>query len=111
VPYSSARRRPLVARSPDRVEGPARRAARAGECSQSAAARMRMPRPLSDPEFGPNKEGDLMARQDKVDTVAEITDRFRSAAAAVLTDYRGLSVAQLKELRRSLGGAVTFSVG
>jgi large subunit ribosomal protein L10 len=63
-----------------------------------------------DPEFGPNKEGDLMARQDKVDTVAEITDRFRSAAAAVLTDYRGLSVAQLKELRRSLGGAVTFSV-
>ena len=51
-----------------------------------------------------------MARQDKVDTVAEITDRFRSSAAAVLTDYRGLSVAQLKELRRSLGAAVTFSV-
>ena len=51
-----------------------------------------------------------MARQDKVDTVAEITGRFRSSAAAVLTDYRGLSVAQLKELRRSLGGAVTFSV-
>ena len=71
---------------------------------------MRMPRLLSDPEFGPNKEGDPMARQDKVDTVAEITDRFRSSAAAVLTDYRGLSVAQLKELRRSLGAAVTFSV-
>ena len=51
-----------------------------------------------------------MARQDKVDTVAEITDRFRSSAAAVLTDYRGLSVAQLRELRRSLGAAVTFSV-
>ena len=51
-----------------------------------------------------------MARRDKVDTVAEITDRFRSSAAAVLTDYRGLSVAQLKELRRSLGAAVTFSV-
>ena len=51
-----------------------------------------------------------MARQDKVDTVAEITDRFQSSAAAVLTDYRGLSVAQLKELRRSLGAAVTFSV-
>jgi len=71
---------------------------------------MRMPRLLSDPEFGPNKEGDPMARRDKVDTVAEITDRFRSSAAAVLTDYRGLSVAQLKELRRSLGAAVTFSV-
>jgi large subunit ribosomal protein L10 len=51
-----------------------------------------------------------MARPDKVATVAEITDRFRSSAAAVLTDYRGLSVAQMKELRRSLGAAVTFSV-
>lgn len=51
-----------------------------------------------------------MARPDKVATVAEITDRFRSSAAAVLTDYRGLSVAQMKDLRRSLGAAVTFSV-
>lgn len=51
-----------------------------------------------------------MARQDKVATVAEIADRFRTSTAAVLTDYRGLSVAQLKELRRSLGEAVTFSV-
>jgi large subunit ribosomal protein L10 len=51
-----------------------------------------------------------MARPDKVATVSEITDRFRSSAAAVLTDYRGLSVAQMKELRRSLGAAVTFSV-
>jgi large subunit ribosomal protein L10 len=51
-----------------------------------------------------------MARQDKVDTVTEIADRFRASAVAVLTDYRGLSVAQMKELRRSLGSAVTFSV-
>lgn len=51
-----------------------------------------------------------MARQDKVATVAEIADRFRTSTAAVLTDYRGLSVAQMKELRRSLGSAVTFSV-
>lgn len=51
-----------------------------------------------------------MARQDKAATVAEIADRFRTSTAAVLTDYRGLSVAQLKELRRSLGEAVTFSV-
>lgn len=51
-----------------------------------------------------------MAREDKVATVAEIADRFRTSSAAVLTDYRGLSVAQLKELRRSLGGTVTFSV-
>ena len=51
-----------------------------------------------------------MARQDKVATVAEIAERFRSSNAAVLTDYRGLSVAQLKELRRSLGDSVVFSV-
>lgn len=51
-----------------------------------------------------------MAREDKVATVAEIADRFRSSAVAVLTDYRGLSVAQLKTLRRSLGSTVTFSV-
>ena len=51
-----------------------------------------------------------MARHDKVTTVAEIADRFRASAVAVLTDYRGLSVAQLKTLRRSLGPTVTFSV-
>lgn len=51
-----------------------------------------------------------MARQDKVATVSEIADRFRASAVAVLTDYRGLSVAQLKDLRRSLGPTVTFSV-
>jgi large subunit ribosomal protein L10 len=51
-----------------------------------------------------------MAREDKVATVAEIADRFRTSTAAVLTDYRGLSVAQLNQLRRSLGGTVTFSV-
>ena len=51
-----------------------------------------------------------MARQDKVATVTEIADRFRASAVAVLTDYRGLSVAQLKDLRRSLGPTVTFSV-
>lgn len=51
-----------------------------------------------------------MARQDKVATVTEIADRFRASAVAVLTDYRGLSVAQMKELRRSLGSTVTFSV-
>lgn len=51
-----------------------------------------------------------MARQDKVATVTEIADRFRASAVAVLTDYRGLSVAQMKDLRRSLGPTVTFSV-
>lgn len=51
-----------------------------------------------------------MARPDKVAAVAELTEAFRGSTAAVLTEYRGLSVAQLKELRRSLAGNATYSV-
>ena len=51
-----------------------------------------------------------MARPDKASSVAELTDHFRSANAAVLTEYRGLTVAQLKTLRRSLGSTVTYAV-
>jgi large subunit ribosomal protein L10 len=39
-----------------------------------------------------------------------MTERFQSSAGAVLTEYRGLSVAQLGELRRSLGEHATFAV-
>jgi len=51
-----------------------------------------------------------MAKTDKVATVAEITDRFRSASAAVVTEYRGLTMAQLTELRRSLGKDTSYTV-
>jgi large subunit ribosomal protein L10 len=51
-----------------------------------------------------------MARPDKANTVAELTDHFRTSNAAVLTEYRGLTVAQIKTLRRSLGSTVTYSV-
>jgi large subunit ribosomal protein L10 len=51
-----------------------------------------------------------MPRPDKAATVAEIAQRFRAANAAVLTEYRGLSVSQLTELRRSLGGNATYAV-
>lgn len=51
-----------------------------------------------------------MAREDKVSAVGEITEEFRSSSAAVLTEYRGLSVAQLKELRRSLAGLASYAV-
>ncbi len=51
-----------------------------------------------------------MARPDKAAAVAELADRFKSSSATVLTEYRGLSVAQLKELRRSLGEGSTYSV-
>lgn len=51
-----------------------------------------------------------MASQDKVTAVAEIADKFRNSSATVLTEYRGLSVAQLKELRVSLGEGTTYAV-
>jgi large subunit ribosomal protein L10 len=51
-----------------------------------------------------------MANAEKVAAVAELTERFRGSSGAVLTEYRGLTVAQLAELRRSLGDQVTFSV-
>lgn len=51
-----------------------------------------------------------MARPDKAAAVAELTDKFRSSNAAVLTEYTGLTVAQLKQLRRSLGENAYYSV-
>jgi large subunit ribosomal protein L10 len=54
-------------------------------------------------------QGDT-ARPDKAAAVAELIDAFRDSSAAVLTEYRGLTVAQLKELRRTLAGNATYSV-
>ncbi|MHA7132166.1 50S ribosomal protein L10 [Oerskovia turbata] len=51
-----------------------------------------------------------MARPDKAAAVAELTENFRESNAAVLTEYRGLTVAQLKQLRRSLSGNATYAV-
>ncbi len=51
-----------------------------------------------------------MARPDKSAAVSEIADKFRSSSATVLTEYRGLTVAQLKDLRVSLGESTTYAV-
>jgi large subunit ribosomal protein L10 len=51
-----------------------------------------------------------MAKADKAAAVADLTERFRSSTAGVLTEYRGLTVAQLKELRRSLGDNAQYAV-
>ena len=51
-----------------------------------------------------------MARPDKAAAVAELVDEFRNSNAAVLTEYRGLSVAQLQELRRALGENASYAV-
>ncbi|HRA04828.1 MAG TPA: 50S ribosomal protein L10 [Arachnia sp.] len=51
-----------------------------------------------------------MARPDKAAKVAELTDQFSNSAAAVLTEYRGLTVKDLKTLRRSLGENASYAV-
>lgn len=51
-----------------------------------------------------------MARAEKTEAVAELAESLRTSSATVLTEYRGLSVAQLKELRRSLGAGVRYAV-
>jgi large subunit ribosomal protein L10 len=51
-----------------------------------------------------------MARADKSAAVAEIADHFRDSSVAVLTEYRGLTVTQLTELRRALGQGTTYAV-
>ena len=51
-----------------------------------------------------------MVRPDKVAAVAELSEKFTSSSGIVLTEYRGLSVKALKELRRSLGDNATYAV-
>ena len=51
-----------------------------------------------------------MARAERVAAVTELTDRLRESDSVVLTEYRGLSVSQLRALRQSLGDNATFSV-
>ena len=51
-----------------------------------------------------------MAQADKATAVADIAEQFKSSTATVITEYRGLTVANLAELRRSLSGSATYSV-
>jgi large subunit ribosomal protein L10 len=47
---------------------------------------------------------------EKVSAVAEITEHFSSASAAVITEYRGLTVKQITELRQAQGRDTTYAV-
>ena len=51
-----------------------------------------------------------MAKPDKAAAIAELTDKFRSSGAAVLTEYRGLSVAQLTQLRSDIREHASYAV-
>jgi large subunit ribosomal protein L10 len=53
---------------------------------------------------------DTQVRPDKAAAVAELTDQFRDSSAAVLTEYRGLTMSQLTTLRRTLGQDTTYAV-
>ena len=51
-----------------------------------------------------------MPTADKADAVAELAEQFKKSSGAVLTDYRGLSVHQLQDLRRSLAGSASYRI-
>jgi large subunit ribosomal protein L10 len=43
-------------------------------------------------------------------SVAELTDKFRTSTAVLLTEYRGLTVAQLKTLRKNISADASYAV-
>lgn len=51
-----------------------------------------------------------MARSDKTAAIAEIAEKFRNSNAAVLTEYRGLTVKEITDLRVALRGQATYAV-
>lgn len=51
-----------------------------------------------------------MSRADREAAVAEIVESFNDSDGAVLTEYRGLSVKELQNLRRSLGENADYAV-
>jgi large subunit ribosomal protein L10 len=55
-------------------------------------------------------EGGPVAKPEKAAAIAELTDKFRNSGAAVLTEYRGLTVAQLTTLRSSIREHATYAV-
>jgi large subunit ribosomal protein L10 len=51
-----------------------------------------------------------MATTEKIAAVAEMVEHFNTSSAAVITEYRGLTVKQVTELRRALGADTTYAV-
>jgi large subunit ribosomal protein L10 len=51
-----------------------------------------------------------MAKADKATAVADIAERFKESTATVVTEYRGLTVANLADLRKTLGAGATYTV-
>jgi len=51
-----------------------------------------------------------MPNAEKTGAVAELTEHFASSSAAVITEYRGLTVKQITDLRKALGRDTTYAV-
>lgn len=51
-----------------------------------------------------------MSKSERTAAIAEIADKFRESGAAVLTEYRGLTVKQLSQLRNSIREHATYAV-
>jgi len=51
-----------------------------------------------------------MPNAEKTSAVAEIKEHFEASSAAVITEYRGLTVKQVSDLRRALGRDTTYAV-
>jgi large subunit ribosomal protein L10 len=51
-----------------------------------------------------------MPNKEKLGAVAEIVDHFNGSAATVITEYRGLTVKQVTQLRQALGEDTTYTV-
>merc|ERR1712000_563943 len=75
----------------------------------SAGSLLRLGRGIH-PDAGNAYENHRSAMANKEATVAELTENFRSSNAVVLTEYRGLTVAQLKTLRKSISEHATYAV-
>jgi large subunit ribosomal protein L10 len=61
-------------------------------------------------DLADKEKGSQMARPDKAAAVAQLVEDFKSADATVVTEYRGLTVTSIKELRRSLGDTTKYKV-
>lgn len=64
--------------------------------------------PERQPPHGYDKLGSAMATKDA--TVADLQQKFEESTAVLLTEYRGLTVAELRNLRNSIREHATYAV-